>query len=223
MSTAKAKFCTAWWTELNGGLCPDASNREIRVGRTPGAHFCELVSDHTMCRCICDATHKRPVNHAKRFEERIGRASITVDEKGVGRVMAGLTDLSGQVSAATVRFRAGKPTVIEIEMPIAAAAARGEIELDEATAKALEAAGWSGPDTELLRRRDLQEALGGLGTVLREWDDLLAVVCKVIEFNEELNKEQQTLAVLLGLESFAAPEQIQAKARELQAKAGEQP
>jgi hypothetical protein len=165
VSTAKAK-CPAFWT--TDEHCP----RDDESGR----HICNLADDHTKCRCRCGSTHKRPVNHVKRFEERIGRASVSIDESGRGRVVVGLTDISNQVGGGIVEFKAGHATVIKVEMPKATLAARGEIELDEETAKALEALGWSGPDTELLRRRDLQEALGGLGTVLREWDDLLAIV-----------------------------------------------
>lgn len=182
-----------------------------------------MADGHTMCRCRCGSTNKRPVNHVKRFEERIGRASITVDEKGAGRVMAGLTDLSSQVTAGTVRFRNGHPTIIEVEMPMAVAVARGEIELDEETGTALRAAGWKSPQFELEVRRDLQEALGGLGTVLREWDALLGWVRKLVEFNEQLLHEREALAVLLDLQSGATRESIEAKVRELQAKAGEQP
>lgn len=122
-------------------------------------------------------------------EKKIGRASVSVDEKGQGRVMVGLTDISNSVGAGVVEFRAGQATVIRVELLLADAIARGEIELDEDTAKALEAIGWTGPDTELLRRRDLQDALGGLGVVLREWDALLGWVRTLVEHNRELQRQ----------------------------------
>lgn len=215
MSAAKEK-CPAFWQDDQGRCSDDDSGA--------GRHTCNMADDHTKCRCRCGSTHPRPVDHVRRYVERIGRASISVDEKGAGRVMAGLTDLSSQVTAGTVRFRNGHPTIIEVEMPMAVAVARGEIELDEETGTALRAAGWKSPQFELEVRRDLQDALGGLGSVvLREWGDLLGWVRKLVEFNEQLLHEREALAVLLDLQSGATRESIEAKVRELQAKAGEQP
>lgn len=170
----EGKCPTEWYAALpDGMLQPDHG-----INLTGPPHRCIGLLGHPgdICRCVCSAERPRPV----------ARASITVDESGIGRVMAGLSDLTELVSAGTVKFRAGHPTVIEIEIPMAAMAARGDITLDEDTAKALETLGWSGPDTELLRRRDLQEALGGLGTVLREWDGLLTWVRALVNHNAEL-------------------------------------
>lgn len=126
-------------------------------------------------------------------DEKIGRASISVDETGRGRVVVGMQDITSQVGAGVIDFRAGRPTVIKVEVPLASAVARGDIELDEETAKALEALGWSGPNTELLRRRDLQDALGGLGVVLREWPDLVEWVRVLAEHNTELHAQTDSV------------------------------
>lgn len=172
-----ATTCPAYWVSEADGWCPENVTPD-------GKHHCGLDGlddEHTMCRCACGSTHKRPVDHAARFDAR-RQVSVTVDERGIGRVvLGGVNDISDHVSGGTLKFEAGHPTVVEVELVLASAFARGEIELDEETAKALEALGWSGPDTELLRRRDLQEALGGLGSVLREWDDLLGVVRRMRE------------------------------------------
>jgi hypothetical protein len=103
----------------------------------------------------------------------VGRASVSMDAHGYGRVVVGLMDISNEVDGVTVRAKAGEPTMLTVSIPAVNAVARGDIQLDEETSKALEALGWTGPDEMLLRRRDLQEALGGLGVVLREWDELV--------------------------------------------------
>lgn len=177
------------WTTPNGTCSDDDSGA--------GQHACNVLAPgHAKCRCACGVETLRPAGDREvaRYEERIGRASITVDEKGTGRVVVGLTDISNHVSGGVVEFNAGHPTVLKVAMACVSLAARGDIELDEETAKALEALGWSGPDTELLRRRDLQEALGGLGTVLREWDALLEWVRLLVTHNGELAKEISSLS-----------------------------
>lgn len=120
-------------------------------------------------------------------------ATVELDVFGCGKLYLGegddRVDISSFVTAVTVRARSGHGTMITVEIPFAAAIADGEVELGDETAKALEALGWSGPDAELLRRRDLQEALGGLGTVLREWSDLLEQARLQATFNGELAKE----------------------------------
>lgn len=158
-----------------------------------------------------------------RYEERLRQVSINVGPGGVGSVTVGGVDIANMVTSATVELRGMQPTRVALGMEAVRVVAEAQGELDEQTAKALEALGWSGPDTELLRRRDLQEALGGLGTVLREWDDLLGWVRRLVEFNEQLLEERGALAVLLDLPSTASSESIEGRVRELQAKAGEQP
>jgi hypothetical protein len=167
MSKQSAGPCPAYWTDEDG-RCSDSDAGD-------GVHHCGVRGTHVACICACGSSHKRPaaLMHLDNYAQRIGRASVTVDEAGVGRVMAGLMDLSAHVTRGTVEFGGGRPTTITVELPLASATARGEIELDEETAKALEVIGWSGPNTELLRRRDLQEALNIGGTVLRTWDQLI--------------------------------------------------
>jgi hypothetical protein len=169
VTTAPKPWCCPRWTSPNGACSDDDSGA--------GLHTCRVTSPtHAKCRCACGVETLRPVG------DRLVGASVSVDEKGRGRVVAGLTDITNHVSGGVVEFKAMHETRITVELPVASLFARGEVELDEETAKALEALGWSGPDTELLRRRDLQEALGGLGAVLREWDDLLDVVRQLGQF-----------------------------------------
>lgn len=195
--------CPAYWPDANG-RCSDSDAGD-------GIHHCGVRGSHDWCVCACGSSHKRPAGlaHLDNHAQRIGRASVTVDEQGAGRVMAGLMDLSAHVRRGTVEFGPDRLTTITIELPLASAAARGEIELDEETAKALEAIGWLGPNTELLRRRDLQGALGGLGTVLREWDALLGWVRALVETNERFAKgEDVILAKVAEALGGHAPEEV---------------
>lgn len=213
MSVTK-KPCTAYWIEPNGGLCPNAPDN--KVGLPIGAHTCAHIDTyseheqqvHPKCECRCGATHKKPVAQLMidRHEARQRRASVSVDEKGRGRVVVGQADISSHVGGGTIEFKAGELTRLKVSMWRVLATARGEIELDEETAKALEALGWSGPDTELLRRRDLQDALGGLGVVPREWDALLDWVRSCVTNFDEL---QAQLREVLGRESGSVVEMIQ--------------
>jgi hypothetical protein len=134
-----------------------------------------MKADHTVCRCACGSSHKRPATlaHLDNHAQRIGRASVSVDEAGRGRVVVGLLDLSAHVTRGTVEFGEGRPTTITVELPLAVAVARGEIELDDATAGALLATGWASPADLMQRRQELQEALNIGGTVLRTWDQLI--------------------------------------------------
>lgn len=188
-----ARNCTAWWSTEDGRCSDDDSGA--------GRHACRLTdtglgSDrervHTTCECRCGATAKRPESTLPEDLGSIDRTTVRVDEHGMGKVMVGLTDVSNLVSGGTVEFKAGQATTVTLGFPLAVMAlSGGRGQVDEETAKALEALGWSGPDTELLRRRDLQEALGGLGTVLREWDNLLGWVRRLVEFNEQLLHERE--------------------------------
>ncbi len=221
-----ARNCTAWWSSEDGRCSGDDSGA--------GRHACkltdiELGSDqecvHTTCECRCGATANRPEPSRPEDLGAIGRATVRVDEHGMGKVMVGLKDVSHLVSGGTVAFKAGQGTTVTLGFPLAVMAlSGGRGQVDEETATALEALGWSGPDTELLRRRDLQDALGGLGSVvLREWDDLVGWVRALSEHNSTSYEERSALAVLLDLPSDAGRDSIEAKVRELQAKARQQP
>lgn len=129
-----------------------------------------------------------------RYEERQRQVSINVGPGGVGSIVVGGVDIANMVTSATVELRGMQPTRVTLGMGAVHVVAETRGELDEQTAKALEALGWSGPDTELLRRRDLQEALGGLGTVLRDWDDLMEWVRLLVTHNGELAKEISSLS-----------------------------
>ena len=171
------------WTTVNGTCSYDDSGA--------GEHVCSVLAPgHAKCRCACGVETLRPAGDREvaRYEERIKRASVTVDEKGHGRVVAGGVDISSMVSGGTVEFKSGELTKLTVSMWRVLATARGEIELDEETDNALIALGWTSPEGDLLRRRDLQEALGGLGTVLREWDSLLVFARKLAEVNTELTE-----------------------------------
>jgi hypothetical protein len=219
-----ARNCTAWWSSEDGRCSDDDSGA--------GRHACRLTdtglgSDqervHTTCECRCGATAERPEPTLPEDLGSIGRATVRVDEHGMGKVMIDLTDVSNLVSSGTVAFKAGHATTVTLGFPHAVMAlSGGRGQMDEETAKALEALGWSGPDTELLRRRDLREALDHFGPADpdADWDALLLCV-RGVAFR--LKHEPIALAVLLDLPSTASMESIEAKVRELQAKAGEQP
>lgn len=223
--TVTTKPCTAWWTT------PD---RPCMEAVTPqGQHHCAHVDTyseheqqvHPKCECRCGATHKKPVAQLMidRHEAKQRQVSINCGPGGVGSVVVGGVDIANIVTSVDVTLRGMQPTKVTLGMGHVHVIAEAQGELDEETAKALEVLGWSGPDTELLRRRDLQDALGGLGAVLREWDDLIGWVRRLHEFNVQLTSEHEALAALLDLPSGATRESIEAKVRELQAKAGEQP
>lgn len=187
------KACTNTWyaAPVEGEPMPDHG-----VSVTGEPHRCARIDSqgegpHSECVCECGSTAKRPVGelNVARHEARIGRASISVDEAGRGRVMVGLVDISDAVSGGTAKFHVGQPTVIKVEIPAAAFVARGEIELDDPTAGALLAIGWLSPDQaeerELLRRRDLAEALGTTGVVLPDWDTLISAVQVLAAMDEQ--------------------------------------
>lgn len=221
---------TTWYT--------DGPDEGHGVSPADEPHQCELLAGdvHAKCRCDCGAETQRPAGDREvaRHEARAGKASLSVDGRGSGRLTVGGVDISKAVSAGSLEFNAGHGTVIKVELPLAAAMARGEVELNEDTAKALEALGWVSPsqirevalEASNKTRRDLQEALGGLGTVLRGWSDLLEIVRQMATVDECMISNARALvalAVLLDLPATADTEQIEAKVRELQAKAGEQP
>ncbi len=52
--------CPAFWV----GEGDDAECTEF------DRHYCGLKADHAKCRCACGSTHKRPVDHVERFEEK---------------------------------------------------------------------------------------------------------------------------------------------------------
>ncbi len=165
--------------------CPSFWTTDEQCAKAPdggdGKHHCAVEPSHgPFCVCLCGERNKRPVDHAERYEQRIGRASLQVDERGIGKLMAGLTDISNQVSGVVVDYRAGRPPVLRVEMPAAAFVARGEIELDDATAGALLAIGWRSPDdvAQLARLAGLDE-----GT---SWDDLADWIRRVSSNLDEL-------------------------------------
>lgn len=132
-----------------------------------------------------------------------GDGRCSDDDSGAGRHACRLTDTglgSGQERVhTTCECRCGatakrpESTLPENLGSISRATVRvDERGMAEETAKALEMLGWSGPDTELLRRRDLQEALGGLGTVLREWDSLLEWVRRLADYNTQLLRQEDS-------------------------------
>lgn len=149
--------------------------------------------------------------------------SINFGPGGEGKVVVAGVDIANLITSATVELRGMQPTSVTLGMEAVRVVAEANGELDDVTAGALVGLGWTSPEGDLLRRRDLQEALGGLGTVLREWSDLLGWVRRGLEFNEQLLEERSALAVLLDLPATASSDSIEAKVRELQAKAGEQP
>lgn len=191
------KSCTAWWTELNGGICPEASQN--RLGLPVGAHVCAHVDTysereqqvHPRCECRCGATHKKPVAQLliDRHEAKQRQVSVVLGSDGGGQVRVGPADVSKFVSGGTVEFKAGHAATVTLGFPLAVMAlSGGRGQVDEETAKALEALGWSGPNTELLRRRDLQDALGGGGAVLRDWETLISAVQMMAHRMEGLDK-----------------------------------
>lgn len=209
--TVTKKHCTAWWTTPDGRCSDDDSGS--------GRHHCAHVDTyseheqqvHPKCECRCGATHKKPVAQLMidRHEAKQRQASITISPTGQGRVTVGASDITSHVGGGTVEFKAGHATVIKVDMLLASAFARGEIELDEETARALEALGWSGPDTELLRRRDLQEALNIGGSVLREWDQLVEHAKAVADgYTQVVLNEDETLHKVAAALGGYAPDEI---------------
>lgn len=209
--TVTTKPCTAWWTT------PD---RPCTEAVTPqGQHHCAHVDTyseheqqvHPKCECRCGVTHKKPVAQLMidRHEAKQRRASVSVDEKGRGRVVVGQADISSHVGGGTIEFKAGELTRLKVSMWRVLATARGEIELDEETAKALEALGWSGPDTELLRRRDLQEALNIGGSMLRGWDQLVEHAKAVADgYTQVVLNEDETLRKVAAALGGYAPDEV---------------
>lgn len=189
-------------------ICPDSWRTDEACSVTDtGEHCCVLPVGAPNHACPCGAT--APLAKVLNADPTIGRASIIVDETGSGRVVVGLTDISSQVGSGTIEFKAGEPTRLKVSLWRVTAAARGEIELDEGTAKALEALGWSGPDTELLRRRDLQEALNIGGVILREWGDLLNQANAVANgYTQAVLQEDATLHKVADALGDNAPSEV---------------
>lgn len=77
------------------------------------------------------------------------------------------------ITSAIVELRGMQPTTVTLGIEAVHVVAEAQGELDDVTAGALVGLGWTSPEGDLLRRRDLQEALGGIGAVLREWDELV--------------------------------------------------
>jgi hypothetical protein len=127
--------------------------------------------------------------------------SVELDGRGMGKVRVGGVDIGRHIETVTVQTKAGERTTVTLGMPFAGAKATGEVQLDEETSKALEALGWTGPDEMLLRRRDLQEALGGLGAVLRTWDELLQIA-RAIESDAAGNLEGAKTQLRTALAEF---------------------
>lgn len=126
--------CPSWTTP--DGRCSDSDAGD-------GRHRCWWIDIdgedvHTTCGCACGASQKRPASSY--------RASVTVDEHGMGKVMVGLTDVSNLVSGGTVEFKAGQVTTVTLGFPLAVMAlSGGRGQVDEETAKALVLLGWTPP------------------------------------------------------------------------------
>jgi len=105
---------------------------------------------HTTCECRCGATAKRPEPPQPEDLGSIGRATVRVDEHGMGKVMVGLTDVSHLVSGG-----------------------RGHV--DGETEKALEALGWTPPhEGDPLRK--IADALGNHAPSEIKWSTVIDVV-----------------------------------------------
>lgn len=175
--------CPSRWADdvecpRGSALDPGANHHCIGLD-TPG------VSPHSECACACGATIKRPVGdlNVARFEAQKsqGRASLTIDHAGRGRVSVDGVDISNSVGGGTLEFKVGHATVLRVEVPMVVAFARGEIELDDATAGVLLALGWLSPEqieeatirASNASRFELAEALGATDTVLPSWAALI--------------------------------------------------
>lgn len=189
--TVTRKHCTAWWTTPDGRCSDDDGGS--------GRHHCAHVDTyseheqqvHPKCECRCGATHKKPVAQLMidRHEAKQRQVSVVLGSDGGGQIMVGPADVSKFVSSGTVEFKAGHAATVTLGFPLAVMAlSGGHGQVDEETAKALEALGWSGPDTELLRRRDLQEALGSPDVVLHDWETLITQVRELAHRMEGLDK-----------------------------------
>jgi hypothetical protein len=174
------------WTTPNGACSDDDSGA--------GLHTCRSTSStHAKCRCACGVETLRPIGDREvaKYEERLRQVSINVGPGGEGKVVVGGVDIASLVTSATVELRGMQPTSVTLGMEAVRVVAEAEGELDDVTAGALVGLGWTSPEGDLLRRRDLQEALGGLDSVLRDWDSLLVFVRKLAEVNTGLTENEQ--------------------------------
>jgi hypothetical protein len=109
---------------------------------------------------------------------------VELQRDGRGSVKVGGVELNNEISELTVTAVPMRGTRVVVTLPHVELAAQGEIILSEETRRALTMLGWTSPEQlagvskafSEAARVELQEALGGLGTVLREWDDLITIV-----------------------------------------------
>lgn len=165
-----------------------------------GIHKCREVDSpvtttpHTVCACLCGAETRTP-------SPKSITAQVKLEPNGNGSIIVDGVELNSDVTTVTVLAEAMRGTSITVTMPHAQLAARGEITVCERTRQALTALGWTSPEHlagmskafSEAARVELQEALGGLGTLLREWPELLDHVRLMVTHNQELAKETSSM------------------------------
>lgn len=172
-----ARNCTAWWSSEDGRCSDDDTGA--------GRHACRLTdtglgSDrervHATCECRCGATVERPAPTLPEDLGGIDRTTVRVDERGMGKVMVGLADVSNVVSGGTVTFKAGQATTVTLGFPLAVMAlsgGRGQVEAE--TASALKALGWTSPhEGDPLGK--IADALGNHAPREIKWSTVIDVV-----------------------------------------------